>query len=291
MAVPTAQDYDNVCDNEALPMAKAAFVSWQDNRSTAEANAQLVKSMCMAALTTGLKRLSDENTQTALGITDAMARFWDIVGGAEESGEATLSRLSDIVIPKASREPEPLIQVPPGVAWMSAKHAVEDAETSRVEAVDEMVEAQIAECEADEAAMNREEMLHSQEASVGRLSADGNMQKVLDQEEEIEFLHECIAALKAHNEYMDEYISAEIRFWESAVAANERNVHDWYARGAEHPVMEDTAYFTQNYTEFWVTTGQTASAVGHPMPSARCRTPVSDARCRTPTVGRPSSEA
>ena len=80
----------------------------------------------MAALTTGLKRLSDENTQTALGITDAMARFWDIVGGAEESGEATLSRLSDIVIPKASREPEPLIQVPPGVAWMSAKHAVED---------------------------------------------------------------------------------------------------------------------------------------------------------------------
>ena len=80
----------------------------------------------MAALTTGLKRLSDENTQTALGITDAMARFWDIVGGAEESGEATLSRLSDIVIPKASREPEPLIQVPPGVAWMSAKHEVND---------------------------------------------------------------------------------------------------------------------------------------------------------------------
>lgn len=86
----------------------------------------------MAALVTGLKRLSDENTQMALGITDAMARFWDIVGGREESGKAALSCLGDIVVPKAIREPDQLIQVPPDVAWTSAKHAVEEGMCGRL---------------------------------------------------------------------------------------------------------------------------------------------------------------
>ncbi|KAH9913399.1 uncharacterized protein B0H18DRAFT_1126262 [Fomitopsis serialis] len=69
-------------------------------------------------------------------------------------------------------------------------------------------------------------------------------------EEEIEFLRECVTALQANFEYMEEYISAEIRFWDSALAANERNLDDWYAREAEHPVMEDTEYFAHDYTEF-----------------------------------------
>ncbi|KAH9912600.1 uncharacterized protein B0H18DRAFT_960936 [Fomitopsis serialis] len=220
-----------------------------------------------------------------------MARFWDIVGGREESGKAALSRLGDIVVPKAIREPDQLIQVPPdvamdireargregtallppdGVSLSAFRTEVRDtleAEASPSDAINEMLEVQIAECEGDHTARDRAENRYTRRQVIGRartgLTCDapalvmhvpqsppgygqrgegGTMHKVLTAEEEIEFLRECVTALQANFEYMEEYISAEIRFWDSALAANERNLDDWYAREAEHPVMEDTEY-------------------------------------------------
>ncbi|KAH9913449.1 uncharacterized protein B0H18DRAFT_960361 [Fomitopsis serialis] len=286
MAVPTAQDYDDLCYNYALPSVKGAAVGSKADGSTPQMDDELVKSMVIHD--TASQHVHGRARDWAQapfrrehadgpGITDAMARFWDIVGGREESGKAALSRLGDIVVPKAIREPDQLIQVPPDVAWTSAKHAVEEgtallppdgvslsafrtevrdtleAEASRVDAINEMLEVQIAECEGDHTARDRAENRYNQEAKspgYGQRGEGGTMHKVLTAEEEIEFLRECVTALQANFEYMEEYISAEIRFWDSALAANERNLDDWYAREAEHPVMEDTEYFTHDYTEF-----------------------------------------
>ena len=79
---------------------------------------------------------------------------------------------------------------------------------------------------------------------------NGEYTKVLNPREKLQYLDDIIEALVAQYAIMDEYISAEIGFWESVLEGSEREQRDWYARDALHPVMEDSDYFVRGFTEF-----------------------------------------
>ena len=79
---------------------------------------------------------------------------------------------------------------------------------------------------------------------------NGEYTKVLNPGEKLQYLDDIIEALVAQYAIMDEYISAEIGFWESVLEGSEREQRDWYARDALHPVMEDSDYFARGFTEY-----------------------------------------
>ncbi|KAH9916222.1 uncharacterized protein B0H18DRAFT_958922 [Fomitopsis serialis] len=293
-------EFEAVFHDNAVAAAQAAAQSTGAHGSTAAEDRVLLKSMCMAAMITGFQRLSNEDTLMVLGITDAMARFWEVLDAPEQSGAAALERLKDVVVLKdVSMEPEGS-QGTRGVPPMTRKHGLDDegnvlippdnvslsafrmemrdtfdTEATRVEAVEALLDAEITREDERRMSLERRHIREQQDGIahyINKLNlrllppmvmpipasppgqyrqlANGELTKVLDPAEKVQYLDNIIDALMTQYGIMEDYISAEIGFWESVLEGSEREQSDWYARVAPHPVMEDSDYFARGFTEF-----------------------------------------
>ncbi|KAH9916459.1 uncharacterized protein B0H18DRAFT_958815 [Fomitopsis serialis] len=263
--------------------AQAAAQSSGAPGSTAAEDRMLLKSMqCMAALMTGFQCLSNEDTLMVLGLTDAMSRFWEVLDGPEGSGAAALEHLRDTVVLKDVPMEHDRIQGAPGVPQMTRQHGGDgemrdtfDAETTRVEAVNKLLDTEITREENMHMLLERRHIGEEEDGIAHYINQlnlrllppmvmpipdsppgqykqleNGEYTKVLNPGEKLQYLDDIIEAQVAQYAIMDEYISAEIRFWESVLEGSEREQRDWYARDALHPVMEDSDYFVRGFTEF-----------------------------------------